>query len=1236
MSRKPITLVGAIGVAALLLGVPADAGTPDNGTPDNGTPDNGTPDNGTPDNGTPDNGTPDNGTPNSAARLQTFENSYLFGNFFAHFAWVSLPLTAAALTNDGSLETDPLLKEEYEALYRFWQDPYSVLVMSYIWANAHRFGDDLIYCAAERWLGPGHACTNPANKTYIFYGNLGLCDYSLANPSRGDTPPRPSGHQGWAVDQSLTTDIACQRWESALLLSENNNHIPPVHNLYSARGPSSDPSSPGFIGNQLTAMNGAVRAYKYHFGTDTPVRSISDACPDGTIGTAKCGWTAAFDGVCSPFDVFSVTMHNPYPVDMIAMLNQGIHANDYGNPSDGNFLGASVSPGVREPVVTGTCPSSGRFNIQWTAYNRDELGAVGPNTSFTASLVAGYSASPFVKYPASELDIFSTREGHFHGNIFLDNINPALYQCVVQVSRDAQGNPYPPAQACPGDTNVYDHDEVALCQPSRQDCCVPCQRGTQGTAVYSQGYVSLGSEVAFGTTYDFFSFYQMWTNDAGSLWSSVTLPGTDFIINAGGVAGNILVESRAVIVGVIPNAGNTRLIPNPSDVRAVGTVHAGSGSFNFTSFPQGLAKATMLAGETLAFGFITPGISGTEAVLIGCGFPQCGPGHSQPGDASGLYHPLNGDPPYWTGLWVPAPGGGPLVEAIGSQPAHSVGNVPLAVPGAGAILFPNAHGWFAGLFATNDYRSLRSCAEDHSRCLFNYEGPMDSGAACTNLSVSIDTAATLGYPPPARPLNDVKGCYYNNNGFGTPTLAQFTDDGLTHYEAYGVTSFFANHASGVDGVQVSCSSGNQAPIASAVPSATVVCAGDTVTLDGSGTSDPDGDPLSYVWLETNRAIPPLSGVNTFFTTPAGLGGTTLTVNLTASDPCNLIGTSPVNITVKHDNRAPVAMIRGFCGGGQTVSAFSAVTLDGSASFDPDGDALSYSWEQTAGPPVTLVNATTATPSFEAPGVSGATLTFKLSVTDSPSTSSVCGGALSSAPEYVNVFVEGADHPPVADAGPDQTRDEGTIVTLDGSSSCDPDHDTLTYAWTQIGGTPVMLSDATARNPTFTAPSQPPDGSEALIFQLVVTAAHGVASTPDTVQITVQDANSPPDCSLAAASVASLWPPDHKMRSVSIVGVKDTDNSNVFIHVDSVFQDEPTNGLGSGDTPIDANIINIDGSVLLRAERSGQGNGRVYHINFTASDGVGGTCSGHATVCVPRNQGSGAKCVDEGQLYDSTH
>jgi subtilisin-like proprotein convertase family protein len=128
-------------------------------------------------------------------------------------------------------------------------------------------------------------------------------------------------------------------------------------------------------------------------------------------------------------------------------------------------------------------------------------------------------------------------------------------------------------------------------------------------------------------------------------------------------------------------------------------------------------------------------------------------------------------------------------------------------------------------------------------------------------------------------------------------------------------------------------------------------------------------------------------------------------------------------------------------------------------------------------------------------------------------------------------------------------------------------------------------------------------------------------------------NEPPDCSMAYASVGELWPPNHKLDTVTIEGVVDPDGDPVTITITGISQDEETDGLGDGNTCPDAFGVGTD-TAELRAERSGLGDGRVYHIAFTADDGQGGTCSGTVTVCVPHDQ-AGDDCVDQGPLYDST-
>ena len=114
-------------------------------------------------------------------------------------------------------------------------------------------------------------------------------------------------------------------------------------------------------------------------------------------------------------------------------------------------------------------------------------------------------------------------------------------------------------------------------------------------------------------------------------------------------------------------------------------------------------------------------------------------------------------------------------------------------------------------------------------------------------------------------------------------------------------------------------------------------------------------------------------------------------------------------------------------------------------------------------------------------------------------------------------------------------------------------------------------------------------------------------------------NRPPDCSAATASPNALWPPDHKFVLVTVGGCTDADGDHVTIRVTGVTQDEPLNGLGDGDTSPDAKPAVSLAQVWLRSERAGGGDGRVYTIAFTATDGRGGTTTGTVKVGVPHNQ-----------------
>ncbi|NIQ37675.1 MAG: hypothetical protein GTN81_03695 [Proteobacteria bacterium] len=292
---------------------------------------------------------------------------------------------------------------------------------------------------------------------------------------------------------------------------------------------------------------------------------------------------------------------------------------------------------------------------------------------------------------------------------------------------------------------------------------------------------------------------------------------------------------------------------------------------------------------------------------------------------------------------------------------------------------------------------------------------------------------------------------------------------------------------------------NAPPSAIAGPDQTV-SEGVPVTLDGSNSSDPDDGIASYLWERTAGASVTLSdpsAVKPSFTAPnVGPGGTSLTFRLTVTDYGGQQSSATCIVNITWVNRPPVSN----AGPDQTVNEGTTVSLDGSNSSDPDDGIASYLWEQTAGVPVSLSNPTTVRPAFLSPdvGPNGGSLTFRLTVADN-------GGLQSTDSSVVNItWING---PPVANAGPDQTVNEGTTVTLDGSNSSDPDDGIASYLWEQTAGVSVTLSDPTAVRPNFPAPNVGPNGGS-LTFRLTVSDGGGLKST-DIATVNISWVNVPP-------------------------------------------------------------------------------------------------------------------------------
>lgn len=126
---------------------------------------------------------------------------------------------------------------------------------------------------------------------------------------------------------------------------------------------------------------------------------------------------------------------------------------------------------------------------------------------------------------------------------------------------------------------------------------------------------------------------------------------------------------------------------------------------------------------------------------------------------------------------------------------------------------------------------------------------------------------------------------------------------------------------------------------------------------------------------------------------------------------------------------------------------------------------------------------------------------------------------------------------------------------------------------------------------------------------------------DNVSLQAQPDVAAPTISLAV-SPSTLWPPNHAMVKVAsgIAATDDCDNAPTVVV--TVSSNEPTNGQGDGNTSADWQVVNNgDGTfdVLVRAERSGKGSGRIYTISVTATDNFGNSSTASGTVTVPHDK-----------------
>ncbi len=277
---------------------------------------------------------------------------------------------------------------------------------------------------------------------------------------------------------------------------------------------------------------------------------------------------------------------------------------------------------------------------------------------------------------------------------------------------------------------------------------------------------------------------------------------------------------------------------------------------------------------------------------------------------------------------------------------------------------------------------------------------------------------------------------------------------------------------------------NSKPVANAGPDQTVPV-GATVQIDGSGSTDVDGDPLNFSWAiigtpSGSQASP--SSANqpkiSFKIDKPGVYRIQLVVN------DGLVNSVEDIATVSTLNTKPVAN----AGANLSAPIGKPITLNGIGSTDVDGDPLAYLWSLTAKPADSLAqlsDLSIVNPSLtlDQPGHYVAQLIVNDSHVDSE-------------PSTVDITTENSK--PVANAGPDQTAKVNDTVALDGSGSKDADHDALTFLWSLTFQ--PMGSLAQLDNPTLVKPHLVLDLPGSYIAQLIVNDGK-LASDPGTVTIT---------------------------------------------------------------------------------------------------------------------------------------
>ena len=428
--------------------------------------------------------------------------------------------------------------------------------------------------------------------------------------------------------------------------------------------------------------------------------------------------------------------------------------------------------------------------------------------------------------------------------------------------------------------------------------------------------------------------------------------------------------------------------------------------------------------------------------------------------------------------------------------------------------------------------------------------------------------------------------------------------------------------------------GNAIPIISAGLNYTIPR--DTPFVLTASASDPDGDPLTYTWEQFDlgprsplstvddgaiplfRSYPPaidasrtfprfqdlLDGATSLFPSKLGeqLPSTDRLITFRATARDNRAGggggdDDDMFLTVVGD---PFAITSPVAGGGLECNAPSDVLWNVGGGYVATSVDVLLSTDGGGSFPTVLAGATENDGEVEV--VAPDTLT-----TDARIRINSIG----------NVFFALSDQIAVQDTlAPTVSCPADTVAECTGNNGIDKTDPSLTAFF--AGAAATDLCDASVPPPVDDAPAFLPLGDNPVTFS--TTDASGNTGSCS-ASVTVADTTAPTIS--VSLTPDSLFPaPNHKMRKIrATVVAEDSCDPNPTVVLTSVTSNEPENGTGDGDTSPDikgANIGTEDYAFFVRAERSGNGDGRIYTVTYTVTDGSGNSTSDSATVTVAKN------------------